>query len=66
MSWVVAVILPLWALGLVSVYSMCRIPHPPVPGSLRRRLPVKSGGGPQTFRSSGDSKTLATQSFTAK
>ncbi len=66
MSWVVAVILPLWALGLVSVYSMCRIPHPPVPGSRGRGLPVKSGSGPQTFRSSGNSKTLTTQSSAAR
>jgi hypothetical protein len=39
----VAVILPaVWALGLFVFYSMCRIPHPPVPGDRSHRdIPTK-------------------------
>jgi hypothetical protein len=62
MSWAVPVILPLWALGLVWVYSMCRIPDPPAPGSRRRKLLVKSDRVLQAFRCSDDAKTLATHS----
>jgi hypothetical protein len=62
MTWAVAVILPLWALGLVSVYSMCRIPHPPSPGPRRRKLPVKSESREQAFRCSDDAETLTTHS----
>ena len=35
MFWTIALILPAWALGLVGVYSMCRIPHPPVPNAFK-------------------------------
>ena len=40
MAWTIAVVLPLWAVGLVIAYSMCRVPHPPVPGVPHRKRQV--------------------------
>jgi hypothetical protein len=40
MAWMFAIVLPVWALGLFAVYSMCRVSHAPTPSPLDGKQPA--------------------------